>query len=56
MGEIVRLIAILSSLPLSLSFCPAKCVCDNDRLEASCIDTSLEVRINKTSLYAIILS
>jgi len=43
MRKSIYFIGIITFLPYSTSFCPEKCFCDNDVLEASCIDTNLEV-------------
>merc|ERR1711892_1637724 len=43
MSIFVTLISVLSFVPFTLSFCPDQCVCDEDRLETSCISTDIQV-------------
>jgi len=43
MRAVFHFVVLLNFLPYSLSFCPYKCECDNERLEASCIATNMEV-------------
>ena len=38
-------VVLLNYISGSFSFCPYKCICDDESLETSCIETNLEVRI-----------
>ena len=34
---------IISNISKCLAFCPYNCICDNERLETSCVETDLDV-------------
>ena len=45
MDTLLLATSLLAILHLSLGFCPRECVCDDYSLEAACIKSQLEVRI-----------
>ena len=51
MNDIYKTIPLLLFINSLTAFCPDKCICDDDTLETTCIETKLEVTICIHNLY-----
>ena len=44
---LILIFLLLDFITISTAFCPDKCICDDDNLETTCVETNLEVRVFK---------
>ena len=51
MVKLYKLFILANIIHSSSAFCPDQCICNNDSLETSCIETNLEV--NKLHVYVL---
>ena len=53
MLKFYKIFILANSIYSSSAFCPDKCICDDDNLETSCIETNLEVKYTYSDILLI---